>query len=211
MRVQIRKIQPSPVVYRSKLRQPAKFPVLRHPVKNETSFLKAQYAKLKGTMYRLFSAILGANYGRHRRIVLLDGCNVGYFHSNHRGFSIHGLQLALNYFRNNGFETYAMIPKFRLKPGKSTDHNLLNQLYMNEMIICTPCKEYPRRAMSYDDRFMMDICHTFDCAVVSNDRYRDLMGEKPEYAEVIQRRIPFEWMGNTFQIPDGINNPNLYL
>jgi hypothetical protein len=88
---------------------------------------------------------------------------------------------------------------------------LLNQLYLNEIIIVTPCKEYPQRAMSYDDRFMLDISHMFDCAIVSNDKYGDIAKEKPEYAEVVQRRIAFGWNGDVFQIPNGIDNSNLYL
>ena len=183
--------------------------------KNGDSFIKSQYEKIKNGIFRLFSNILTANYGQGgKRIVLLDGCNVGYGHSNfnnRREFSIEGLNIALNSFKNNGFDVYAIMPKFRLKPGKSNDPHLLNQLYMNELVITTPCKEIPRYSMSYDDRFILDIAHVFNCAIVSNDQFRDLMGEKPEYAQIIERRIPFEWNGNIFIIPNGINNRNLYL
>ncbi|XP_058456790.1 probable ribonuclease ZC3H12D [Malaya genurostris] len=135
------------------------------------------------------------------RIVLLDACNIGYGHPNQRGFSIEGLRIAIQYFLDRNLETYAMLPKFRLKPGKSTDSGLLNILFKNGRLITTPCKEFPVRAMCYDDRFMLEIAARFNCAVVSNDQYRDIMNEKPEWREVVDtRRIPFQWYGDTFTI-----------
>lgn len=135
------------------------------------------------------------------QIVLLDACNVGYFHSNHSKFSAEGVRFSIQYFYDRGFEAYGMLPKFRLKPGKSTDWRLLDMLYQNGRLIATPCKEFPVRGMCYDDRFMLEIGRKFNCAVVSNDRYRDIMHEQPGWAEyIMHNRFEFEWSGNSFSV-----------
>lgn len=144
---------------------------------------------------------LDGNGHQNRRIVLLDACNVGYFYTNHRGFGVNGLAIALKFFWDRGYEAYGMLPKFRLKPGKSNDPGLLNQLYRKDCLITTPCKEFPSRGMCYDDRFMLEIAARFNCAICSNDQYRDIMHERPGWVEFVRaRRIPFQWNSNTFTI-----------
>ncbi|XP_055627220.1 probable ribonuclease ZC3H12D [Toxorhynchites rutilus septentrionalis] len=195
--------------------EPSKFP--KPPVRKRNQFSRSQNSKavtsgVNNRIQRRRPVRAGAVSNRRsapsrrpmdngrNRIVLLDACNVGYFHSNHRGFSSEGLRLALQYFIDRNYEVYGLLPKFRLKPGKSSDWTVLDSLYRNGRLIATPCKEFPVRAMCYDDRFMMEIAAKFDCDVVSNDQYRDLMDEKPYYNEVIRRRIPFWWNGNRFVI-----------
>lgn len=47
-----------------------------------------------------------------------------------------------------------------------------------QRVLLTPCKNLPgKAAMSYDDRFIMDIAVSFDAAVISNDNYADLLNE----------------------------------
>ncbi|KAL1374757.1 hypothetical protein pipiens_017897 [Culex pipiens pipiens] len=117
------------------------------------------------------------------------------------GFGVNGLAIALKFFWDRGHEAYGMLPKFRLKPGKSNDPGLLNQLYRKDCLITTPCKEFPSRGMCYDDRFMLEIAARFNCAICSNDQYRDIMHERPGWAELVRtRRIPFAWNSNTFTI-----------
>lgn len=66
----------------------------------------------------------------------------------------------------------------RLKQSMSTDPAQLESLHKQGKIVLTPCKNLPgKNAVSYDDRFIMDLAHEFDAAVVSNDNYRDLFEE----------------------------------
>ncbi|KXJ78082.1 hypothetical protein RP20_CCG005701 [Aedes albopictus] len=141
------------------------------------------------------------NLPERHQTVLVDACNVGHAYPNQRGFSAEGVRLALQHFFNSGLEAYAMLPRFYLKPGKSSDWTILDMLYKNGRLITTPCKEFPMaiRGAAYDDRFMLDIATKFACVVVSNDQYRDIMHERPGWLECVrERRRGFQWNNDAF-------------
>lgn len=153
-------------------------------------------------------------YGR-KRFVIIDGCNVGYAHHRVNGngranCSAPGIALALEHFRQRGNLSKAVVPDFRVNPGKTTDYTVMQRLKNNNNLLLTPTKDIPGlRCMSYDDRVMLQIAHDYNAAVVTNDRFRDLKGESLDFQRVIESRVlPFNWEGNQFQLvqyPYGTN------
>lgn len=167
--------------------------------------LRNSWIRAKRQVRRIFDRLRSSapvdNLPPQNSVVLIDACNVGYFYTNHRGFSAEGVRLALQHFFDRGFEAYGMLPRFRLKPGKSSDYTVLDMLYKNGRLIATPCKEFPVRGMAYDDRFMLEIATKYGCAIVSNDQYRDVMHERPGWADCVrQRRRGFQWNGSYFML-----------
>lgn len=153
-------------------------------------------------------------YGR-KRFVIIDGCNVGYAHHRDNGnaraaCSAPGIALALEYFRQRGNLSKAVVPDFRVNPGKTTDYTVMQRLQNNNKLLLTPTKDIPGlKCMSYDDRVMLQIAHDYNAAVVTNDRFRDLKGESLDFQRVIESRVlPFNWEGHQFQLiqfPYGTN------
>lgn len=148
----------------------------------------------------------GSSNHMRKRIVLLDACNVGYAHTGHTDFSVQGVRIALQHFKDLGHEAYAVLPKMRLKEHKSTDASLLNVLYREGRLITTPCKEFPRYSIAYDDCFLLEIATSFDCAMVTNDKLQKLMCDVPRWDETKKRRITFNWNGDRFVIPENSKN-----
>lgn len=46
-----------------------------------------------------------------------------------------------------------------------------------------------RRVVCYDDRFIVKLAFDSDGIIVSNDNYRDLQVEKPEWKKFIEERL----------------------
>ena len=46
-----------------------------------------------------------------------------------------------------------------------------------------------RRFVCHDDRYILNLASDTGAIVVSNDNYRELVNEKPEYKKVIEERI----------------------
>lgn len=67
--------------------------------------------------------------------------------------------------------------------------------------------------MPYDDRFILDAALFYDGIIVSNDNYRDLMKEKPEYKKLVHNNLlQFSFIGDLFLVavdPMGKNGPKL--
>lgn len=133
-----------------------------------------------------------------RRTVLLDACNVSHYQNRLPRFSVERLAKALEYFVENGHEVYAVFPRFHLYTGQWDNVDRLKGLYRKSYIVPTPCKEFPcAKSQVYDDRILMAIAAQYQCAVVSNDRFRDVASEHPDWAFVAaNRRLPFDWDSN---------------
>lgn len=41
----------------------------------------------------------------------------------------------------------------------------------------------------YDDRFIVKLAYELDGVIISNDTYRDLQGERPEWKKCIEERL----------------------
>lgn len=149
----------------------------------------------------------------NKRLIILDGCNVACGFTNSPNFSVRGVEIALEMFKLKGHPVVAIVPENRLK-NMTDDQGKFERLVAKRKIILTPCKNLPsNRTCSYDDRFMMDIAHAMDGAIVSNDNFRDLLNENSDYDRIINSRvIGFTWVDELFLIPEdpyGLDGPKL--
>lgn len=142
------------------------------------------------------------------RTIMIDCSNVAREHGKENGgtFSCKGIILAIDYFRNKGHKVEAYIPRKLNERLKVTDRDLLEK-YKNVGIV----KECPPK--SYDDRFVIESAIHNDGLIISNDQYRDLIHQKPEYREKLKYRlIEFVFSGDYFMPPEdpwGRNAPSL--
>lgn len=72
----------------------------------------------------------------------------------------------------------------------STDQEVLRQLEKHKILVFTPSRRVQgRRVVCYDDRFIVKLAYESDGVIVSNDNYRDLANEKPEWKRFIDERL----------------------
>lgn len=58
------------------------------------------------------------------------------------------------------------------------------------MLVFTPSRHVGgRRLVCYDDRYILRLAVDSDGIVVSNDNYRDLANESPEFKKIIEERL----------------------
>lgn len=82
------------------------------------------------------------------------------------------------------------------------------------MLVFTPSRQVGgRRLVCYDDRYILRLAAETDGIVVSNDNYRDLVSENPEYRKIIEERIlMYSFVNDRFMPPEdplGRNGPKL--
>jgi len=66
----------------------------------------------------------------------------------------------------------------------------LLELEKERIVVFTPSRQVGgRRFVCYDDRYIMRLAAETDGIVVSNDHYRDLVAENPEYRKIVEERI----------------------
>ena len=71
-----------------------------------------------------------------------------------------------------------------------TDQDILTELEKERRLYFTPSRQVGgRRIVSHDDRYILNLAVETGAIVVSNDNYRDLINEKPEYKKVIEEKI----------------------
>jgi len=151
------------------------------------------------------------------RLVVVDGSNVGIHHGGNRRdkvFSVRGLELVIEYFRRLGNEVHVVLPKSRWNRSPPGDRLALDRLEEGGSLVYTPSRRTEDRTWdSYDDRFIIKIAVQNKGVIVTNDNYRDLIGESPEFKEqIIQRLLPYTWFKDDFMPSDdplGKNGPNI--
>ncbi|XP_017867384.1 PREDICTED: NEDD4-binding protein 1 isoform X1 [Drosophila arizonae] len=139
----------------------------------------------------------------HKRSIIIDGSNVAFGHGRSNIFSSEGIKYCVEYFEKMGHDVKAVIPLFRRNSNKSSNPALLDQLYKEGKIVFTPCKNLPnQQAISYDDRFILQLAYERNAAVVSNDNYRDLINENAAFKKIIENRvIGYSWCDNILILP----------
>ncbi|TDG44398.1 hypothetical protein AWZ03_009201 [Drosophila navojoa] len=139
----------------------------------------------------------------HKRSIIIDGSNVAFGHGRSNIFSSEGIKYCVEYFEKMGHDVKAVIPLFRRNNNKSSNPALLDQLYKEGKIVFTPCKNLPnQQAISYDDRFILQLAYERNAAVVSNDNYRDLINENAAFKKIIENRvIGYSWCDNILILP----------
>lgn len=148
------------------------------------------------------------------REIVIDGSNVAIGHSNNRFFSVKGLQIAIEYFVKKGHKVTAFVPQYRKKYKETSDCKLLNKLADKGYVVFTPSREVNgRRITPYDDRYIIQYAAACEGIVVSSDNYRDLLTEKPEWRQTIEKRLLMPtWVGDVLMFPQdplGRNGPSL--
>ncbi|KAM4600850.1 endoribonuclease ZC3H12A [Polymixia lowei] len=151
--------------------------------------------------------------------IVIDGSNVAMSHGNKEVFSCRGIQLAVNYFLDRGHTTITVfIPSWRKEQPRPdapiTDQYVLTELEKRKIVVFTPSRRVGgKRVVCYDDRFIVKLAHESDGVIVSNDTYRDLQGERPEWKRCIEERLlMYSFVNDKFMPPDdplGRHGPSL--
>ncbi|KAM4725731.1 endoribonuclease ZC3H12A [Anableps anableps] len=161
----------------------------------------------------------GGGDGDALRAVVIDGSNVAMSHGNKEVFSCLGIQLAVNFFLDRGHtDVTVFVPSWRKEQPRPdvpiTDQHILRELEKKKILVFTPSRRVAgKRVVCNDDCFIVKHAFESDGVVVSNDMYRDLQGEKPEWKRFIEERLlMYSFVNNKFMPPDdplGRHGPNL--
>ncbi|XP_008828652.2 LOW QUALITY PROTEIN: probable ribonuclease ZC3H12D [Nannospalax galili] len=153
------------------------------------------------------------------RPIVIDGSNVAMSHGNKEAFSCRGIRLAVDWFRDRG-HTYikVFVPSWRKESPRSDtpirEQHVLEELERQEVLIYTPSRKVNgKRVVCYDDRYIVKVAYEKDGIIVSNDNYRDLQNENPEWKWFIEQRLlMFSFVNDRFMPPDdplGRHGPTL--
>ncbi|XP_063246439.1 probable ribonuclease ZC3H12D [Prinia subflava] len=153
------------------------------------------------------------------RPIVIDGSNVAMSHGNKEVFSCWGIQLAVDWFRERG-HTYikVFVPLWRKEPPRQespiADQHILEELEKQSVLVYTPSRKVKgKRVVCYDDRYIVKVAYEHDGVIVSNDHYRDLQNENPEWKWFIEQRLlMYSFVSNRFMPPDdplGRHGPTL--
>lgn len=67
---------------------------------------------------------------------------------------------------------------------------MLNDLEKEKILVFTPSRRIGgKRVVCYDDRYILKLAVETDGIVVSNDNYRDLIGENDQFKKVVEERL----------------------
>ncbi|XP_016145871.1 ribonuclease ZC3H12A-like [Sinocyclocheilus grahami] len=151
--------------------------------------------------------------------IVIDGSNVAMSHGNKEVFSCRGIELAVNYFLDRGHRNITVfVPSWRKEQPRPdvpiSDQNILEELERKKILVFTPSRRVGgKRVVCYDDRFIVKLAHDLDGIIVSNDTYRDLQSERPEWKRCIEERLlMYSFVNDKFMPPDdplGRHGPNL--
>lgn len=129
------------------------------------------------------------------RPIVIDGSNVAMSHGNKEAFSCRGIRLAVDWFRDRG-HTYikVFVPSWRKEPSRSDtpirEQHVLEELERQAVLVYTPSRKVNgKRVVCYDDRYIVKLAYEKDGVIVSNDNYRDLQNENPEWKWFIEQRL----------------------
>ncbi|XP_053720095.1 endoribonuclease ZC3H12A isoform X2 [Synchiropus splendidus] len=153
------------------------------------------------------------------RPIVIDGSNVAMSHGNKQVFSCLGIQLAVNYFLDRGHtQVTVFVPSWRKEQPRPdvpiTDQQILLELESKKNLVFTPSRHVAgKRVVCNDDFYIVQLAYDWDGVVVSNDMYRDLQREKPEWKRFIDERLlMYSFVNDKFMPPDdplGRHGPTL--
>ncbi|XP_062270593.1 probable ribonuclease ZC3H12C [Scomber scombrus] len=153
------------------------------------------------------------------RPIVVDGSNVAMSHGNKEVFSCQGILLAVDWFLERGHHDITVfVPAWRKEQSRPdapiTDQEILRRLEKEKILVFTPSRRVQgRRVVCYDDRFIVKLAYESDGIIVSNDNYRDLANEKPEWKKFIDERLlMYSFVNDKFMPPDdplGRHGPSL--
>ncbi|KAK5853398.1 hypothetical protein PBY51_007186 [Eleginops maclovinus] len=153
------------------------------------------------------------------RAVVIDGSNLAMSHGNKKVFSCQGLQLAVNWFWDKGLRDITVfVPLWRKEQPRAeapiTDQHILHELERRKILVYTPSRcVNGKRVVCYDDRYIVKLAFDCDGIIVSNDNYRDLQTESPQWKKFIEERLlMYSFANDKFMPPDdplGRNGPTI--
>ncbi|XP_011057921.1 PREDICTED: probable ribonuclease ZC3H12D [Acromyrmex echinatior] len=153
------------------------------------------------------------------RPVVIDGSNVAMSHGNKEVFSCRGIKICVDWFRARGHkEITVFVPKWRKEASRPdnpvADQEILSELEKDRLLVFTPSRLVGgKRMVCYDDRYILKLAAEIDGIVVSNDNYRDLAQENPEFRRVVEEKIlMYSFVNDRFMPPDdplGRSGPTL--
>ncbi|KAL0967352.1 hypothetical protein UPYG_G00251160 [Umbra pygmaea] len=153
------------------------------------------------------------------RSVVIDGSNVAMSHGNKQVFSCRGLMLAVKWFLARGVRDITVfVPLWRKEQPRPeapmTDQPILHELEKKKILVYTPSRcVNGKRVVCYDDRYIIKLAYESDGIIVSNDNYRDLQIERPEWKKFIEERLlMYSFVNDKFMPPDdplGRNGPTI--
>lgn len=83
------------------------------------------------------------------------------------------------------------------------DQYILRDLEKKKILVFTPSRRVGgKRIVCYDDRFIVKLAHESDGIVVSNDTYRDLQNERPDWKKFIEERLLMYSFVNDKYVPN---------
>ncbi|XP_051908029.1 ribonuclease ZC3H12A-like [Hippocampus zosterae] len=151
------------------------------------------------------------------RPVVLDGSNVAMSHGDKKVFSCQGLQMAVNWFWEKGLRDITVfVPMWRKEHPRPeapiADQHILHELERRKILVYTPSRcVNGKRVVCYDDRYIVRLAYDIDGIIVSNDNYRDLQMENPQWKKFIEERLlMYTFANDKFMPPDdplGRNGP----
>ncbi|CAG2256112.1 MCPIP [Mytilus edulis] len=143
------------------------------------------------------------------------------FHGRGKIFSCKGIKLCVDYFLKRGHtKVTCFVPawrRYRPRPQNPiSDQDILVELNERGLLEFTPARRLDNKLISsYDDRYVVELAETVEGIIVSNDQYRDLMGEKYSWKKIIEERLlQYNFVGDILMIPDdplGQHGPKLDL
>nr|XP_061789158.1 endoribonuclease ZC3H12A-like [Nerophis lumbriciformis] len=157
--------------------------------------------------------------GSELRPIVIDGSNVAMSHGNKEVFSCRGIELAVNFFMQRGHRAITVfVPSWRKEQSRPEaaikDKHILMELEKQKLVVFTPSRRVGGKlVVCYDDRFIVKLAYETDGVIVSNDTYRDLQSERPEWKKCIEERLlMYSFVNDKFMPPDdplGRHGPNL--
>ncbi|XP_065063083.1 endoribonuclease rege-1-like [Rhopilema esculentum] len=186
-------------------------PPLLNETKTEPSPSAKRTVKKDGCSVSSFSSNL--------RPIVVDGSNVAMSHGNRDVFSCKGIKLCVDYFKKRGHDDITVfVPQWRKEASKPdrpiVDQQILLELEKDQILSFTPSRRVNgQRVVCYDDRYIVKLAAENDGVIVSNDNFRDLTKESPEWKKVIDERLlMYTFVKDVFMPPDdplGRHGPSL--
>lgn len=140
-------------------------------------------------------------------------------HGNKEVFSCRGIEICVEWFRARGHkEITVFVPKWRKEASRPdnpvAERDALERLERDRVLVYTPSRLLGgKRLVCYDDRYILKLAAETDGIVVSNDNYRDLATENPDFRKVVEERLlMYSFVNDRFMPPDdplGRSGPTL--
>ncbi|KAK9411659.1 peptidyl-prolyl cis-trans isomerase-like 4 [Crotalus adamanteus] len=129
------------------------------------------------------------------------------------------IQLVVDWFKQRGHQYIKVfVPSWRKEQSRFdtpvTDQHILESLAKQAILIYTPSRKIKgKRMICYDDRYIVKLAYEQDGVIVSNDNFRDLQNENPEWKWFIEQRLlMYSFVNDKFMPPDdplGRHGPSL--